>query len=150
MRYPEIMEKRRLGKHFLREWREYRGLSLRKFAELMQTGDGELLTSHANIGRVETLQQPYSQEILEAASEALGCSVTDLLTVDPTRGRPKISGERQVKEMLKQIDGLPEDAIHPLWKVMKGFLEDVESPEPTDPHGQSEPATHRREESPSR
>jgi transcriptional regulator with XRE-family HTH domain len=79
------MENRQLGKHFLRKWRKYRGLSLRKLAERMETEPGVQLTSHANLGRIELLQQPYTQEILEAAAVALDCSVTDLLTVDPTK-----------------------------------------------------------------
>lgn len=85
MGYVLWMEKRQLGKHFLRQWREYRGLSLRKLAERMEVEPGVPLTSHANLGRIETFQQPYSQEILEAAAIALGCTVSDLLMVDPTK-----------------------------------------------------------------
>jgi transcriptional regulator with XRE-family HTH domain len=76
---------RHLGHHFLRQWRQYRGLSLRDMAERMESEPGVPLTSHANIGRIETFQQPYSQEILEAASVALGCSVEAILTIDPTK-----------------------------------------------------------------
>lgn len=77
------MNKRDLGRHYLREWREHRGLSLRKFADRMEVEPGVPLMSHANIGRVETGDQPYTQELLEAAAKALECTVTDLLTVDP-------------------------------------------------------------------
>lgn len=69
----------------MRQWREYRGLSLRKLADRMETDPGVPLTSHANLGRIETFQQPYTQEIMEAVAAALDCSVTDLLTVDPTK-----------------------------------------------------------------
>ncbi|NTG07205.1 helix-turn-helix domain-containing protein [Rhizobium rhizogenes] len=79
------MEKRQLGKHFLRQWRKHRGLSLRKLADRMEIEPGVPITSHANIGRIETFQQPYSQDIMEAAATALGCTVTDLLTVDPSK-----------------------------------------------------------------
>lgn len=75
---------RELGNHFLKQWREYRGLSLRKLAGMMEVEPGVPLTSHANIGRIENFQQPYSQEILEASAETLGCTVIDILTVDPT------------------------------------------------------------------
>lgn len=85
MVYLAQMAHRVLGKHFLKEWREYRGLSLRKLADRMESEPGVQLMSHANIGRVENFQQPYTQELLEAASLALECSVTDLLTVDPTK-----------------------------------------------------------------
>lgn len=79
------MAKRELGQHFLKQWREFRGLSLRKLADRMEVEPGIQVTSHANIGRIENFQQPYSQEILEAAAEALNCTVTDILTVDPTK-----------------------------------------------------------------
>lgn len=78
------MAKRKLGTHFLKQWREYRGVSLRKLAGSMESEPGVELTSHANIGRIENMQQPYSQEIMEAVAEKLNCSVIDLLTVDPT------------------------------------------------------------------
>lgn len=74
-----------MGKHYLREWRKHRGLSLRKLADRMESEPGIPITSHANLGRIELFQQPYSQEILESAAAALECSVSDLLSVDPTK-----------------------------------------------------------------
>lgn len=74
---------RALGHHFIRAWRKYRGLSLRTLADRMEKEPGEPLMSHANIGRIENGEQPYNEEFLEAAAEALQCSVSDLLTVDP-------------------------------------------------------------------
>ena len=83
--YNAHMSDRTLGKHYLRQWREYRGYSLRKLADRMELEPGVSITSHANLGRIETFQQPYSQEILEAAAVALSCTVRDLLEVDPTK-----------------------------------------------------------------
>ncbi len=77
------MSDRGLGKHYLRAWRNYRDLSLRDLANRMEIEPGVPLMSHANIGRVEKGEQPYTQELLEAAAVALGTTVTDLLTVDP-------------------------------------------------------------------
>lgn len=77
------MNKRDLGKHYIRAWRNYRGLSLRDLANRMESEPGVPLMSHANIGRVEKGEQPYTQELLEAAAAALETTVTDLLTVDP-------------------------------------------------------------------
>lgn len=106
------MAERHLGKHFLRQWREYRGLSLRKLADRMETEPGVPLTSHANLGRVETFQQPYTQEIMEAAATALGCSVTDLLTVDPTKDGEVVDLMRLMREkdpatVRAILEGLP-------------------------------------------
>jgi len=80
------MTERPLGRHYLKAWRKYRRLSLRALADRMEREPGVPLTSHANIGRIENFQQPYSQEIIEAAAAALNCSVTDILSVDPTKG----------------------------------------------------------------
>jgi len=79
------MSERPLGKHFLKQWREYRGYSLRRLADRMEREPGIPLMSHANIGRVENFQQPYSQELLEAAAVAFDCTVEQILTVDPTK-----------------------------------------------------------------
>lgn len=79
------MTKRELGKHYLRQWREHRGLSLRKLADRMELEPGVPITSHANIQRIERFEQPYSQEILEAAALALDCTTTDILSVDPSK-----------------------------------------------------------------
>lgn len=92
------MEKRHLGKHYLREWRKYRGLSLRKLAERMESEPGIQLTSHANLGRIELFQQPYTQEILEAAAVALDCTVGDILSVDPTKEGEVVDLLRLLKE----------------------------------------------------
>lgn len=85
LRYRRRMTEKTYGRHYLRAWREYRGLSLRKLADRMEREPGVPITSHANLGRIETFVQPYSQEILEAAAGALGIGVTEILTVDPRK-----------------------------------------------------------------
>lgn len=76
---------RERGKHFIREWRTYRKLSLRKLADRMESEPGVQLTSHSNIDRIEKGEQPYTQDIIEAIADALEVSVTELLTVDPSK-----------------------------------------------------------------
>lgn len=72
----KIASDRPLGPHFIREWRHFRTLSLETLAERLET-------SAASISRIEKGLQPYSQEFLEAAAEALGCDAADLLKVNP-------------------------------------------------------------------
>lgn len=73
-------------KTYIKEWRHKRGLSLRRLAErLEQTPGGDLLVSHASIGRIEKGKQPYSQPILEALAEALGVATWMLLEVNPEK-----------------------------------------------------------------
>lgn len=116
MSYALLMAERHLGKHFLRQWREYRGLSLRKFADRLEIEPGVQLMSHANIGRIETFEQPYSQELLEAAAIALECSVTDLLTVDPTK-------ERKVVDLVRLLQGMTEAEQEDALKAIRFSLE---------------------------
>lgn len=92
--------KSHLGKHYIRQWREYRGLSLRKLADKMEITPGIPLTSHANIGRIETFQQPYSQDILEAIAIALNVSVIDLLSVNPIEESTSI--DRKIANLPQQ------------------------------------------------
>lgn len=78
------MSDRLYKKTYIKEWREKRGLSLRRLAERLEaTPGGDLLISHTSIGRIEKGQQPYSQPILEAIAEALGVSPVMLLEVNP-------------------------------------------------------------------
>jgi transcriptional regulator with XRE-family HTH domain len=81
---PPMVE-RHLGQHFLRQWRLHRSLSLRQLADRMEKEPGVPLTSHANIDRIEKRQQPYQQEIMEAAALALDCTVPELLTINPLK-----------------------------------------------------------------
>lgn len=113
MRYCHAMEKRQLGKHYLRQWREHRGLSLRKLADRMEVEPGVPVTSHANIGRVETFQQPYTQELLEAAAAALDCTVSDILTIDPTK-----NGE--VVDLMRLINDRNRDQAIRVLKALTG------------------------------
>jgi transcriptional regulator with XRE-family HTH domain len=80
------MDKPTYRRTYIKEWREKRGLSLRRLAErLEETPGGDLLLSHASIGRIEKGQQPYSQPILEALATALGVPAWMLLEVNPDR-----------------------------------------------------------------
>lgn len=59
---------------------------MRELAERMEEEPGgELLISHASLGRIELGRQPYSQPILEAISTALDVPVSALLEVNPMK-----------------------------------------------------------------
>lgn len=87
---------RKYGKMFIREWRQYRGLSLRRLADRLELNGPDETFSHASIGRIEKGQQPYSQPILEAIADALNVEVHHLLSVDPTK-------EGQVVDLLAML-----------------------------------------------
>ncbi len=98
------MRNTRYGKHYLREWREFRGLSLRQLESRIETEPGgDPLVSYVSLGRIERQIQPYSQPILEAVALALGTTPAALLEVDPNK-----SGD--VVDLLRRLprDKLPE------------------------------------------
>jgi transcriptional regulator with XRE-family HTH domain len=61
---------------FIRQWREHRGLTQEQLADRLET-------SVASISRLESGTQPYTQDVLEALSEALGADPASLLMRNP-------------------------------------------------------------------
>ena len=143
------MSERPLGTHYLKQWRERRGLSLRALAGLMEKEPGVPLTSHANIGRIENFQQPYSQEILEAAAVALNCTVADLISRPPDKA-PLTDSESQLRSALLAF-GVDKEDLGRAVSAVKVFLDDPGEPPLSDPrHGQPEPSNRPHESAPSR
>lgn len=105
------MEKRRLNKTFIKEWREFRGLSLRKLAARIEREPGEELISFASLGRIEKGQQPYSQPILEGLAKALDVSVSQLLESDPHK-------EGEIIDLLKRLDDAKKEDVV---KMLRGL-----------------------------
>uniref|UniRef100_E6VFJ9 Helix-turn-helix domain protein n=1 Tax=Rhodopseudomonas palustris (strain DX-1) TaxID=652103 RepID=E6VFJ9_RHOPX len=67
----------RRRRHFIREWREFRGLTQIELADMLN------MTS-ASISRIESLKQGYTQNFLEACADALGTHPGVLLMRAPT------------------------------------------------------------------
>lgn len=95
---------RKYGKTFIREWRKYRGLSLRRLADRLELNGPDETFSHASIGRIEKGQQPYSQPVLEAIAHALNVEVHHLLSVDPTK-------EGDVVDLLALLKGKDPETV---------------------------------------
>jgi transcriptional regulator with XRE-family HTH domain len=62
---------------FIKEWRAFRGMTQEDLAELIDM-------TPSNLSQLERGRINYTQETLEAAAKALGCSVVDLLSRAPT------------------------------------------------------------------
>ena len=73
---PHPKPRRHLHRHFLKEWRQYRGYSQETAAEILKM-------DRSNLSKIENAKVPYNQELLEAAAEAYSCTVADLLVRDP-------------------------------------------------------------------
>lgn len=69
--------KKPLGRHFIKEWRLFRGLTHEDLAELLGMSVGW-------ISQLENNKIGYTQERLEAIAEVLFCSVADLVARPPT------------------------------------------------------------------
>jgi DNA-binding Xre family transcriptional regulator len=70
---------------FIRAWRKYRDeMSLEKLAERLTNEVGYAI-SEGQLSRIERLDQPYTQDLLEALAVVLNCGPEDLLMRDPTK-----------------------------------------------------------------
>jgi transcriptional regulator with XRE-family HTH domain len=65
-------------RHFIREWRKYRGLTQEQLA-------GRLDVDRTTISKIESGKQEYSQHFLEVTAYALRCEPADLIMRDPTQ-----------------------------------------------------------------
>lgn len=70
-------QKRGRRRTFIKQWRDFRGLSQAQLAERLET-------SESSISRIESGTQPYTQDFLEACAEALSTDVASLLMRDPS------------------------------------------------------------------
>jgi transcriptional regulator with XRE-family HTH domain len=66
---------------YIRQWREYRELSQEQLADRLEM-------SAAQLSRIETGKQGYTQDFLEACADALRTDVPSLLMRDPLREDP--------------------------------------------------------------
>lgn len=64
-------------RHFIREWRKFRGLTQDQLAE-------RIGINRAYLSKIESGKRRYDQPFLEAAAEVLRCEVADLIIRDPT------------------------------------------------------------------
>lgn len=89
MKRPIRKETRQLRRHFLKEWREYRGLNQEQAAD-------RIGVDRTTLGRIENRKIAYTQPVLEAAAEAYSCEPWDLLNRDPNK-------EGQVIDLLNEL-----------------------------------------------
>lgn len=81
---------RKRNPHFIREWREFRGLTQEQVANRLDI-------SATTVGRIENNVVPYNQDFLEEAAIALQCDPWDLLHRDPRK-------EGEVIDLMRRLD----------------------------------------------
>lgn len=87
---PIKKPQRQRRRHFIREWRDYRGLTQEQVAD-------RIGIAPTTFGRIENNKVPYNQDFLEEAAYALRCEPWDLLHVDPTK-------EGDVVDLMRHLD----------------------------------------------
>lgn len=93
-------------KHYVKEWRKFRGLTQERLAERTPFTPGA-------ISQLETGRTRYTQEMLEALAEALNCSPGDLLSVNPTK-------EGEVVDLMRLINDRNRDQAIRVLKALVG------------------------------
>ena len=101
---PRVGNPKNRLRHFIREWRQYRGLTQEKLADRLET-------TKANISRIENLKQGYTQDFLDACADALRTDTASLIMRDPTDPegmwsiweQAKPAERRQIVEIAKTL-----------------------------------------------
>ena len=86
-------------RHYIKEWRKHRRMTQEQLASAI----GSAVSS---VSQLESGKQGYSQATLEALSEVLQCSPADLLSVNPTEGRPEEPSREAVTSLLSLLDNV--------------------------------------------
>lgn len=92
---PIKKPQRKRLRHFIKEWREYRGLTQEQVAD-------RIGVSATTFGRIEGSKVPYNQDFLEEAAYALQCEPGDLLHVNPTKEGDVVDLMRHLNDRQKQ------------------------------------------------
>lgn len=82
------MDDKPFGNHFLAEWREFKAMSLREVEEAATRFGADKTFSYVQISRVCTGRQPYTERTLGIFAQIFGCTVAELLTVNPLSPNP--------------------------------------------------------------
>lgn len=93
-------------RHFIREWRKFRGLNQEQLA-------ARLDVAVSTVSQLETGKQGYSQPMLEAIAEALSCAPSDLLSVNPNK-------EGEVIDLMRLINDRNRDQAIRVLKALTG------------------------------
>ncbi|TAA54048.1 helix-turn-helix domain-containing protein [Shinella sp. JR1-6] len=102
---------------FIRELMEARGLKNKDVAEAIGTSD-------VNVSRLLSGQRGLDLDWLHAFARALDVPIWELF--QPPGRNGKVSGEAEVKALLRRIEGLPDEAVSHVWRLIDGYVSDAE------------------------
>lgn len=69
------------ARHYLREWRKFRGYTLEQMAE-------RIGMSHQNLGKIERGKVPYNEPLLDILADIYRTDKGSLIMRDPTKKDP--------------------------------------------------------------
>jgi transcriptional regulator with XRE-family HTH domain len=78
---PVAKPKRKRERHFIKEWRSFRGKTQEQLAEALEV-------NQSSISNLENGKTPYDQDVLEKIALYFGCEPEDLLMINPLRPDP--------------------------------------------------------------
>lgn len=81
-------------------------------------------TSDVNVSRLLSGQRGLDLEWLHAFSRALEVPIWELF--QPPGYNGKASGEAEVKALLRRVEGLPDEAVSHVWRLISGYVQDAE------------------------
>ncbi|WP_296441273.1 helix-turn-helix transcriptional regulator [Rhizobium sp. 60-20] len=139
---PVKKELANLGRTYIAEWRESRGLTQEELAE-------RISMSRSTLSKIETSDSPYTQRTLEAIALALGCKPHDLLM--PVAIRMEKSPEDALRSAMLAY-GVDHGQIERAMKIIATFIPstaDEERSGQTPPDDQSQLANRPHESAPS-
>lgn len=93
--------------HHIKEWRKFRGMTQEELASRIDT-------SKAVVSRIESGQQRYNQQIIEAMAAALQCSPGDLIVKNPLQPDPWEAFRDRLEAVRGTLDELAREAAPPL------------------------------------
>jgi transcriptional regulator with XRE-family HTH domain len=79
-------------RHFIRQWRKYRGKTLEQVAD-------HIHMTHQNLGKIERGQVPATDQLMEVLAELYSTDVASLHMRDPTKDDARWSVWDEVKGM---------------------------------------------------
>lgn len=112
------MAEKRAKLHYLPEWIEFRGLSLRRLVQRLEKQPGEELISLSSLSRMRKYEQPLTPEVLHALAVALACEAEDIIGVNPLLEPEVIDLLAIIRKMRQRHD---RDAIVKATAVLKAI-----------------------------
>ena len=136
---PVTKPKPILGKTYIADWREFRGLNQSQAADAANI-------SRTLLSKMENGRSPYLQQHIEVLAALYQCTPADLIGHDPRLPQAQIKGADQILETLKRIDGLTEHDVQLHFElIMRDIKFNASEREQSQLDDQLQPATLRHE-----